>query len=145
MSCNFASKLHDMYLYKTTTFPHQPLKSISKGAFLHRFHWMLLLNTCTWLQCYTMWPKIVDGKNISGSTDTNWFKPNFTWIINCFWLIFNCKFYQVFYNTALRSNLTAFPKTIQQFQWYFSNISWHMRNHNIVLWWPFLCLVLASI
>ena len=27
-----------MYLYKTTTFPHQPLKSISKVAVLHRFY-----------------------------------------------------------------------------------------------------------
>ena len=32
------AKLHDMYLYKTTTFPHQPLKSISKVAVLHRFY-----------------------------------------------------------------------------------------------------------
>ena len=32
------AKLHDMYLYKTTTFQHQPLKSISKVAFLHRFY-----------------------------------------------------------------------------------------------------------
>ena len=32
------------YLYKTATFPHQPLKSVSKVSFLHRFH-------CTiWLQ-----------------------------------------------------------------------------------------------
>ena len=27
-----------MYLYKTTTFPHQPLRSISKVAVLHRFY-----------------------------------------------------------------------------------------------------------
>ena len=32
------AKLHDMYLYKTATFPHQPPKSVSKVAFLHRFH-----------------------------------------------------------------------------------------------------------
>ena len=32
------AKLHDMYLYKTITFPHQPLKSISKVAVLHRFY-----------------------------------------------------------------------------------------------------------
>ena len=32
------AKLHDMYLYKTATFPHQPLKSISTVAFLYRFH-----------------------------------------------------------------------------------------------------------
>ena len=32
------AKLHDMYLYKAITFPHQPLKSVSKMAFLHRFH-----------------------------------------------------------------------------------------------------------
>ena len=32
------AKLHDMYLYKTVTFPHQPLKSVSKVALLHRFH-----------------------------------------------------------------------------------------------------------
>ena len=32
------AKLHDMYLYKTTTFPHQPLKSISKVAVWHRFY-----------------------------------------------------------------------------------------------------------
>ena len=30
------AKLHDMYLYKTTTFPYQPLRSISKVAVLHR-------------------------------------------------------------------------------------------------------------
>ena len=30
------AKLHDMYLYKTTTFPHQPLRS--KVAVLHRFY-----------------------------------------------------------------------------------------------------------
>ena len=27
-----------MYLYKIDTFPHQPIKSILKVAFLHRFH-----------------------------------------------------------------------------------------------------------
>ena len=32
------AKLHDMYLYKTATFPHQPLKSVSKVALLHRSH-----------------------------------------------------------------------------------------------------------
>ena len=32
------AKLHDMYLYKTTIFPHQPLRSISKVAVLHRFY-----------------------------------------------------------------------------------------------------------
>ena len=32
------AKLHDMYLYTTTTFPHQPLKSVSKVAVLHRFY-----------------------------------------------------------------------------------------------------------
>ena len=32
------AKLHDMYLYKTTTFPQQPLRSISKVAVLHRFY-----------------------------------------------------------------------------------------------------------
>ena len=32
------AKLHDMYLYKTVTFPYKPLKSVSKVAFLHRFH-----------------------------------------------------------------------------------------------------------
>ena len=33
-----------MYLYKTATFPHQPLMSISKVALLHRFYciWNLL-------------------------------------------------------------------------------------------------------
>ena len=35
------AKLHDMYLYKTATFPHQPLRSISKVAVLHRFYCML--------------------------------------------------------------------------------------------------------
>ena len=35
------AKLHDMYLYKTATFPHQPVKSVSKVAFLHRFHCIL--------------------------------------------------------------------------------------------------------
>ena len=32
------AKLHDMYLYKTNSFPHQPLRSISKVAVLHRFY-----------------------------------------------------------------------------------------------------------
>ena len=39
------AKLHDMYLYKTTTFPHQPVRSVSKVAALHRFYcntWWLL-------------------------------------------------------------------------------------------------------
>ena len=31
------AKLHDMYLYNTSTFPHQLLKSVSKVALLHRF------------------------------------------------------------------------------------------------------------
>ena len=39
-------------------------------------------------------------KNISSSIDTNWFRPNFTWLINSFWLIFSCKFYLVFPNTV---------------------------------------------
>ena len=46
------AKLHDMYLYKTTTFPHQPIRSISTVAVLHRFYCisiltltLLLLNT----------------------------------------------------------------------------------------------------
>ena len=30
----FLAKLHDMYLYKTAIFPHQPLKSVLKVAFL---------------------------------------------------------------------------------------------------------------
>ena len=34
------AKLHDMYLYKTTTFPHQPLRSILKVAVLHRVYCM---------------------------------------------------------------------------------------------------------
>ena len=55
--------------------------------------------------------KIVDGKHISGSIDTNGLKPNFTWKINDFWLLFNRKFYVVFLNTALRSNLNVFPET----------------------------------
>ena len=38
------AKLHDMYLYKITTFSHQPLRSISKVAVLHRFY-------CTHLKC----------------------------------------------------------------------------------------------
>ena len=32
------AKLHDMYLYKTTIFPHQPIRSVSKVAVLHRFY-----------------------------------------------------------------------------------------------------------
>ena len=32
------AKLHDMYLYKTTTFPHQPLRSVSKVAVLQGFY-----------------------------------------------------------------------------------------------------------
>ena len=38
------AKLHDMYLYKAATFPHQPLKSILKVALLHRFYCVLLMN-----------------------------------------------------------------------------------------------------
>ena len=37
------AKLHDMYLYKTVTFPHQPLKSVSEVALLHRFHCTVFL------------------------------------------------------------------------------------------------------
>ena len=40
------AKLHDMYLYKTTTFSHQPLRSISKVAVLHRFY--CIHNSATW-------------------------------------------------------------------------------------------------
>ena len=36
------------YLYNTTTFPHQPLKSISKVTFLHRFHCKRLAKTFGW-------------------------------------------------------------------------------------------------
>ena len=38
------AKLHDMYLYKTATFLHQSIKSISKVAFLHRFHCSLSID-----------------------------------------------------------------------------------------------------
>ena len=38
------AKLHDMYLYKTTIFPHQPLRSISKVTVLHRFYCRFLLS-----------------------------------------------------------------------------------------------------
>ena len=42
------AKLHDMYLYKTTIFPHQPLRSILKVAVLHRFYCACILFTlCT--------------------------------------------------------------------------------------------------
>ena len=44
------AKLHDMYLYKTTTFPHQPLRSISKVAVLHRFY-CRFVNTMTLQLC----------------------------------------------------------------------------------------------
>ena len=33
------AKLHDMYIYKTVTFPHPPQKSVSEVALLHRFHY----------------------------------------------------------------------------------------------------------
>ena len=36
-TCHVILLVHDMYLYKTATFPHQPLKSVLKVAFLHRF------------------------------------------------------------------------------------------------------------
>ena len=42
------AKLHDMYLYKTTTFPHQPLKSISKVAVLYRFYCIDFWRFQTW-------------------------------------------------------------------------------------------------
>ena len=35
-----------MYLYKTTTFPHQPLRSISKVAVLHRFYCICRTASC---------------------------------------------------------------------------------------------------
>ena len=38
MSCNFVSKITWHVFYKTTTFLHQSLKSISKVAVLHRFY-----------------------------------------------------------------------------------------------------------
>ena len=40
---NLLAKLHDMYLYKTTTFSHQPLRSISKVAVLHRFYCTMIV------------------------------------------------------------------------------------------------------
>ena len=52
----------------------------------------------------------MDGKNNSGSIDTNGFKPRFIQKINYFWVIFNRKFYLGFLNIALRNNLTVFPK-----------------------------------
>ena len=47
------AKLHDMYLYKTTTFPHEPLRSISKVAVLHRFYCMESLNI-NWIFIWTV-------------------------------------------------------------------------------------------
>ena len=44
------AKLHGRYLYKTATFPQQPLKPISKVALLHRFHC-----TCIYLQYIPIW------------------------------------------------------------------------------------------
>ena len=41
------AKLHNIYLYKTTTFPHQPLRSVSKVAVLNRFY------------CNCIWYKII--------------------------------------------------------------------------------------
>ena len=61
------AKLHDMYLYKTATFPDQPLKSVSKVAFLHRFHCSVLSLLCFtltfWIHSYryrnySKYPKI---------------------------------------------------------------------------------------
>ena len=76
----------------------------------------------TWLQYCVTWPIIVNGKNTSGSIDSNWIKSNFTWIIHSFWSIFTRKSYLVFNNTALRSNLIAFPKAnanvLTTFFWY---------------------------
>ena len=43
----------------------------------------------------------------------------------------------VFKNTALTSNLTAFPKINTTVSMTFSNISRHPRNCNIAFWWPF--------
>ena len=45
------AKLHDMYLYKTATFPHQPQKSVSKVAFLHRFHCIYFVGLKSHLLC----------------------------------------------------------------------------------------------
>ena len=75
----------------------------------------------------------MNGKNISKSIDTNGFEPNFTWKINDFWLTFNRKFYLVFSNTALRSNLTVFPKTNTTVS-IFLDIDRHEHNRNIPLW-----------
>ena len=43
-------------------------------------------------------------------------------------LIFTLKFYLVFKNTALRSNLAAFPKIKTTVSMIFSDISWHAHN-----------------
>ena len=42
-----------------------------------------------WLQYYATWPKIMDGKNISSSIDTSWFKPTFNkfLLVNIYLLI----------------------------------------------------------
>ena len=59
------AKLHGMCLYKTATFPQQPLKSISKVALLHRFH-------CIWwikFECKFMY----DGIYLPSHTDKSQF------------------------------------------------------------------------
>ena len=72
------AKLHEMYLYKTTTFPHQPLRSISKVAVLHRFYctWIYLLlelwaitgSQCSiWLPYYPIFPKYFSFAGLGGS------------------------------------------------------------------------------
>ena len=48
------AKLHDMYLYKTATFPHQLLKSVSRVAFFHRFRCKCLDQTATLLADLTL-------------------------------------------------------------------------------------------
>ena len=88
--------------------------------------------------------KIVDGKNISGSIDTYWYKANFTWITSSFWLIFHRQFYLMFKNKALKTIWLRFLRQIQMFQWYFSDINRHPRSRNISLCWPVLRLVLAT-
>ena len=51
------AKLHGMYLYKTIIFPHQPLRSISKVAVLHRFYcvffnvWGIVFDLKCFLYC----------------------------------------------------------------------------------------------
>ena len=91
------AKLHDMYLYKTTTFPHQLLRSISKLAVLHRFYCILQVD-------------------IEGPDQTAWMhRLHWTFVVSISHEIFSCSLAYTVFDlinahtpiSAQSSNITA--------------------------------------